>query len=116
MLVLCCSVCCFGECWLTAVVCRCPLFDVCGLLLCDVVWCWLLLVVVCLRFCSWLIFPVCLLLFWWRSCAACLLGCLSVLCDCFVCLCCLLCVFSLLLSMAFVECGSLDAGVLFVAC
>ena len=53
----------FGECWLTAVVCRCPLFDVCGLLLlCDFVWCWLLLVVV-LCVCSWLMFLVCLLLF-----------------------------------------------------
>ena len=53
---------------------------------------------------------------WWRSCAVCLLGCLFVLCDCFVCLRCLLCVFFLSLSMAFVECGSLDAGALVVAC
>ena len=27
----------FGECCLTVVARRCPLFDVCGLLLCDVV-------------------------------------------------------------------------------
>ena len=55
----------FGKCWFTAVVCRCPLFDVCGLLLslCDVVRCWLLVVVVFLCVCLWLVFPVCLWLF-----------------------------------------------------
>ena len=55
--------------------------------------------------------PYLFVVVWWRYCAMCLFVCLFVLCACFVCLCCVLRVFSLLLSMTFVECGSLDAGV-----
>ena len=41
----------------------------------------------------------------------CSFGCVFVLCDCFVCLCWLLRVFSVLLVMAFAECCSLGVGV-----